>query len=132
MNKTVDCTFVSVWDGGIEIVSPATYDTDTGLISDIQTAPLSASMLEECQHLEREYIIVNCREYAVERGEDDEYYAIRTYDVFFARSGYAQVKAKSAQDAIRIANRECSLDGISWDEDWNATDAQLEDEDYGK
>lgn len=132
MKKPVNCTFVSVWNGGMEIISPATFDTDTGLVSDIQTAPLSASMLEECQHLEREYIIVNGREYAVENGEDDEYYAIRTYDVFFVRNGYAQVEAKSAQEAICIANRECSLDDVSWDEDWNATDAQLEEEAYGE
>lgn len=126
-NRVIDCTFVSVWDGGLEVISPASFDPDSGHVFDIQTAQLSASMLEECQHLEREYIIVGSKEYDVKQDDDDERYVIRTFDVFFTRSGYAQVEAINAQEAKRIADATLTLDDVSWDDDWPATDAQPEE-----
>ena len=128
MGKSKVCTFVSVWDGRLEISSPAFFDPDTGLIANIQTAPLSASMPEECQHLLREYVIIDGHEYDVRQDNNNEYYALRTFGVFFTRCGYAEVKAMNVQDAIRIADQEITVDSVSWDDDWHPTDAQLEDE----
>ena len=128
MGKSRVCTFVSVWEGGLEISSHASFDPDTGLISNIQASPLFASMLEECQHLLHEYVIVDGREYDVRQDDNNEYYALRTFGVFFTRCGYAEVKAMNVQNAMRIADQELTVDGVSWDDDWHPTDAQLEDE----
>lgn len=128
MGKSRVCTFVSVWEGGLEISSLASFDPDTGLISSIQASPLFASMLEECQHLLHEYVIVDGREYDVRQDDNNEYYALRTFGVFFTRCGYAEVKAMNVQDAMRIADQEFTVDGVSWDDDWHPTDAQLGDE----
>ena len=128
MGKSRVCTFVSVWEGGLEISSLASFDPDTGLISSIQASPLFASMLEECQHLIREYVIVDGREYNVTQDDNNDYYALRTFGVFLSRCGYAEVKARNVQDAMRIADYELKLDDVSWDDNWHPTDAQLEDE----
>ena len=128
MGKSRVCTFVSVWEGGLEISSHASFDPDTGLISNIQASPLFASMLEECQHLLHEYVIVDGREYDVRQDDNNEYYALRTFGVFFTRCGYAEVKAMNVQNAMRIADYELKLDDVSWDDNWHPTDAQLEDE----
>ena len=132
MGKRELCTFVSVWDGGLAISSPASFDPDSGLIADIQAAPLSAYMQEECQHLIREYVIVDGREYDVRQNDNNEYYALRTFGVFFTRCGYSEVKAMNAQDAMRIADQELKLNDVSWDDDWHPTDAQLEDDLHGR
>ena len=128
MGKSKICTFVSVWDSGLEISSPASFDPDTGLIANIQAAPLSASMLKERQHLLREYVIVDGREYDVRQDDNNEYYVLRTFGILFTRCGYAEVKAMNVQDAMRITEQELTVDGVSWDDDWHPTDAQLEDE----
>lgn len=132
MKKSANCTFVSVRNDGLKVVSPASIDLESGRVLHIQSISLFGSMLATCQHLKKQYIIFNGREYAVEREANNEYYALRTFGVFFARCGYAQVKAKSAQDAMRIADLELKHDDISWDDDWHPTDAQLEDELHGK
>ena len=128
MGKSKVCTLVSVWDGGLEISSPASFDPDTGLVFGIQTAPLSASMLEECQHLLREYVILDGREYDVRQDERNDYYILRSFGVFFTRCGYAEIKVASVQEAMRMADQDLRLDDISWDDDWHPTDAQPEDE----
>lgn len=132
MNKPVDCTFVSVWSSGLKVVSPASIDLESGRVLHVQNTSLFGSMLATCQHLEKQYIIFNGCEYAVEREANNEYYALRTFGVFFTRCGYAQVKAKNAQEAMRIADLELKHDDISWDDEWHPTDAQLEDELHGK
>lgn len=45
----------------------------------------------------------------------------KMFDVFFTRHGYAEVEARSADEAMRIANEMSDWD-ISWDEDWNPVD----------
>ena len=40
MDRRKQCTFVSVWDRGMEIDSSAMFDPDTGIVSDIQMAQL--------------------------------------------------------------------------------------------
>ena len=38
----------------------------------------------------------------------------------------------NVQNAMRIADQELTVDGVSWDDDWHPTDAQLEDELHGE
>ena len=127
MSKHVYCTFVSIWDGGVEVESEAHFDEDTGVVSDIQTANLPESILNGLEVLEREYIRVGQKTYDVEQREDDTYIAIRTFGVFFTRNGYAEVQATSADEARRIADEELKYDDVSWDDDWLPTDVQLEE-----
>ena len=127
MGKQVPCTFVSVWDGGFEVKSDALLDVDTGIVSDIQTANLPEGTLNYLEVLDREYIRVGERRYDVRRNEDDTYSAIRTFEVFFSRNGYAEVQAASAEEARRIADEEMKFDDVSWDDDWHPTDVQLEE-----
>ena len=127
MGKQVPCTFVSVWDGGFEVKSDALLDVDTGIVSDIQTANLPEGILNYLEVLDREYIRVGERRYDVRRNEDDTYSAIRTFEVFFSRNGYAEVQAASAEEARRIADEEMKFDDVSWDDDWHPTDVQLEE-----
>lgn len=127
MGKQVSCTFVSVWDGGFEVKSDALLDVDTGIVSDIQTANLPEGTLNYLEVLDREYIRVGERRYVVRRNEDDTYSAIRTFEVFFSRNGYAEVQAASAEEARRIADEEMKYDDVSWDDDWHPTDVQLEE-----
>ena len=127
MDKQVPCTFVSVWDGGFEVKSDALLDVDTGIVSDIQTANLPEGILNYLEVLDREYIRVGERRYVVRRNEDDTYSAIRTFEVFFSRNGYAEVQAASAEEARRIADEEMKYDDVSWDDDWHPTDVQLEE-----
>lgn len=127
MGKQVSCTFVSVWDSGFEVKSDALLDVDTGIVSDIQTANLPEGILNYLEVLDREYICVGERRYDVRRNEDDTYSAIRTFEVFFSRNGYAEVQAASAEEARRIADEEMKYDDVSWDDDWHPTDVQLEE-----
>ena len=116
MGKQVPCTFVSVWDGGMEVDSSAVFDPDTGIVSDIQMAQLPESILNNLGILDRELVRVN-----------GTYSAIRTFEVFFSRNGYAEVQAASAEEARRIADEEMKYDDVSWDDDWHPTDVQLEE-----
>ena len=127
MSKHVPCTFVSIWDGDVEVESEAQFDEDTGVVSDIRTANLPESILNGLEVLEREYIRVGQKTYDVEQREDDTYIAIRTFGVFFTRNGYAEVQATSADEARRIANDKLKYDDVSWDDDWPPTDVQLEE-----
>lgn len=127
MDKQVPCTFVSVWDGGFEVKSDALLDVDTSIVSDIQTSNLPEGILNYLEILDREYIRVGERRYDVRRNEDDTYSAIRTFEVFFSRNGYAEVQAASAEEARRIADEEMKYDDVSWDDDWHPTDVQLEE-----
>lgn len=127
MGKQVQCTFVSVWDGGMEIDSVAMFDTDTGIVSDIQMAQLPESVLNGLGVLDKEIVRVNGKEYDLVNNEDDTYSAIRPYEIFFSRNGYAVVQAASAEEARRIADEELKYDDVSWDDDWHPTDVQLEE-----
>ena len=127
MGKQVPCTFVSGWNGGFEVKSDALLDVDTGIVSDIQTANLPESILDNPGIPDRELVRVNGREYEVRRNEDDTCSAIRTFEVFFSRNGYAKVQAVSAEEARRIADEELKYDDVSWDDDWHPTDVQLEE-----
>ena len=49
------------------------------------------------------------------------------YGVFFSRGGYAEIKAVSADEAMRIADETMKVEEVSWDEDWHPTDVQLEE-----
>ena len=127
MGKQVQCTFVSVWDGGMEVDSAATFDLDTGIVSDIQIASLPESVLNGLGVLDKEIVRVNGKEYDLVNNEDDTYSAIRPYEVFFSRNGYAVVQAASPEEAWRIADEELKYDDVSWDDDWHPTDVQLEE-----
>ena len=98
MDRRKQCTFVSVWDGGMEIDSSAMFDPDTGIVSDIQMAQLPESVLNNLGVLDRELVRVDGKEYELRRNEDDTYSAIRTFEVFFSRNGYAEVQAASAEE----------------------------------
>lgn len=39
-------TFVSVWDGGYEISTPAILDLDTGIVSDIESVDVGDGLVE--------------------------------------------------------------------------------------
>jgi hypothetical protein len=56
--KTLNVKYVSVWDGGHEIVTNAKYDTSTGLVFDIETVEGINEQGEEVEVLDREYIIL--------------------------------------------------------------------------
>ena len=127
VDRQVKCVFVSVWDGGIAVESDALFDIDTGIVSDIQTANLPEGILNELEHLDKEYIRVGRQTYDVQRNEDDTYFAIRPYEVFFSRNGYAVVQAASPEEARYIADEELKYDDVSWDDDWHPTDVQLEE-----
>ena len=127
MSEKIPCTFVSVWGDGLAIESAALYDPNANAITDIQTAALPAGLTEGLEHLEREYIRVSDHVYDVRRNDDGEYTALRTYGVFFQRDGYAEVQATSPEEAMRIADETLADGDISWNGDWPATNAQLED-----
>lgn len=64
--------YVSVWDGGDEVVSQATLDTKTGSITDITAADEEAS--ESVQTLDREFVrVYGVGEFDVTRMPNDEY-----------------------------------------------------------
>lgn len=125
--KAVPCVFVSVWDGGMEVDSAAMFDLDTGIVSDIQITPLPESVLNGLGVLEKEIVRIDGKEYGLVKNEDDTYSAIRPYEVFFSRKGYAVVQATSAEEALRIADNELKYDDVSWDDDWHPTDVQPEE-----
>ena len=127
MDRRKHCVFVSVWDGGMDIDSSAMFDPDTGIVSDIQMAQLPESVLNNLGVLDREFVRVDGKEYELRKNEDDTYSAIRTFEVFFSRNGYAEVQAASAEEARRIADKELKYDAVSWDDDWHPTDVQLEE-----
>ena len=126
--KIVPCTFVSVWDGGYEVESSAMFNVDTGIVSDIQTANLPESVLNGLDVLEREYIRVGDKEYDLRHNEDDAYIAVRNFEVFFSRNGYAVVQATSEKEAFDIADNKLKYEDVFWDDDWHPTDVQLEEE----
>lgn len=45
----------------------------------------------------------------------------KTYDITFARFGYANIEATSADEAFKIANNLLTNE-ISWNDDWEVTD----------
>ena len=69
------CAFVSVWDDGIEIVTPAEFDPVTKRVTDIEFAPLSESQLSDLEISERQYISVAGKKYPVHEEVDGEFIA---------------------------------------------------------
>jgi hypothetical protein len=53
MSKLIKATYVSVWDGGIEISTECFYNPDTNDVTDIES-----SDVDGVEFLEREYIIL--------------------------------------------------------------------------
>lgn len=125
MSKQI--TFVSVWSEGITIETNAMLDEDADIVSDIEMAHIPDSFLEELESLEREYVIIDGNEYDVERNDDGTYAILREYMVFFSRNGCVRVMATSRENAMQIADETVKYDDVSWDDDWNAVDAQMED-----
>lgn len=126
MSNRIQATFVSVWDDGIEIETPAMFDRETGILDEVQMAELPVNMVESLEVLVGEYVRYDGRQYELEYNGDGSYSAIRPYGVFFARNGYAQVMATSADRARNIADDELTFDEVSWDDDWPVTDVQPE------
>ena len=127
MAKRIPATYISVWDNGVEVESPAMFDRDSGLLTDVQMAPLPEGVLNSLEVLTGEYVRYDGRQYALRDNKDGTYNAIRPYGVFFARHAYAQVMATSADEAMRIADEKLTYDELSWDDSWSVTDALLED-----
>lgn len=73
------CTFVSVWDGGLEVRSNARVDAATGEVVDIETVDAG-----ELNTLEREYLEIHVpalgfsvqHRFTVERSEDEVDYCV--------------------------------------------------------
>lgn len=126
MSNRIHAIYVSVWDNGVEIETPAMFDRDTGVLDEVQMAQLPESIVEDMEVLVGEYVRYDGRQYELRDNEDGTYNAIRPYGVFFARNGYAQVMATSKEEAMRIADAQLTSDEVYWDDDWPATDAQLE------
>ena len=122
----VPCTFVSVFYGGLELETHAMFNPDTGIVSDVQF-DASHEIMNPQNVLCRELIRVNGNEYEVRRNDDGTCSAVRTFEVFFSRSGYAKVQATSELEAFRIADEKLKSYDISWDDDWHPTDVQLEE-----
>lgn len=62
--------YVSVWDGGVEIVTSANLNIRTGEITDIETIDPQGSV----EMLEREYIILNDEQIDVDSSDDEGYW----------------------------------------------------------
>ena len=127
MSKQIQATFVSVWDNGMTIPTAAIFDEDTGIVSDIQQANLPVSILESLDILTDHYVLVGEKKYELQENGDGTFTVLRNYGVFFTRGGYAEIKAVTADEAMRIADETMKVDDVSWDEDWHPTDAQLEE-----
>ena len=95
MCNRIQATYVSVWDDGIEIETPAMFDRETGILDEVQMAQLPDGVVDSLETLVGEYVRYDGRQYELEYNEDGSYNAIRPYGVFFARNGYAQVMATS-------------------------------------
>lgn len=52
-NKIVEVEYVSLWDDGVEVVATAKYDSESGVVYDIETTDEN---VEELDILEREFI----------------------------------------------------------------------------
>ena len=126
MSKRVHATYVSVWDNGVEIETPAMFDRDTGVLDEVQMAELPDGVVESLEVLTGEYVRCGDQQYELEYNGDGTYSAIRPYGVFFSRNGYAQVMATSAEKARTIADEKLTCDEVSWDDDWPVTDVQPE------
>ena len=127
MSKQIQVTFVSVWDNGMAIPTAALFDEDTGIVSDIEQANLPESILESLDILTDQYVLIGEKKYELQGNGDGTFTVLRNYGVFFSHSGYAEIKAVSADEAMRIADETMKVEDVSWDEDWHPTDVQLEE-----
>ena len=127
MSKQIQVTFVSVWDNGMAIPTAALFDEDTGIVSDIEQANLPESILESLDILTDQYVLIGEKKYELQGNGDGTFTVLRNYGVFFTRGGYAEIKAVSEDEAMRIADETMKVEDVSWDEDWHPTDVQLEE-----
>ena len=67
--------FVSIWDSGISVTTTAMYDSETGLVFNVEEATeIDADALDCC---EREYVIIDGEEHDIEDNEDGTYTVIK-------------------------------------------------------
>ena len=124
MIRTTPAILSSVWGDMVRSIS-CRFNPDTGGISDVQTTEFhSPDDIPQSQ-----FVTVDGHQYAVERNENGDLAAVLTYGVFVSRNGYCRVKATSPAEARRIVDDTFSDDQVSWDENWNTTDAQVEEAD---
>ena len=124
MIRTTPAILSSVWGDMVHSVS-CRFNPATGAISDVQTTVFhSPDDIPQSQ-----FVTVDGHQYAVERNENGDLAAVLTYGVFVSRNGYCRVKATSHAEARRIVDETFSDDQVSWDENWNTTDAQVEEAD---
>ncbi len=128
MSNRIHATYVSVWDNGIEIETPAVFDRETGVRDEVQMAQFSEGMLESLDIRTGEYIRYDGRQYELRGTDDGTYHAIRPCGVLFSRCGYARVMATSWEEAMRIADKKLTCDDVSWYDDWPATASRLRTE----
>ena len=124
MIRTTPAILSSVWGDMVRSVS-CRVNPDTGTISDVQTTEFHCPD----NHPQRQFVTFDGHQYAVERDENGGLAAVLTYGVFVSRNGYCRVKATSPAEARRIVDETFSDDLVSWDENWNTTDAQVEEAD---
>lgn len=73
MSNPIPCTFVSVWDGGVEVESSAVFHPDTNQITDIETASLPEGVLNSLDQLEREYVRIGDQDFDIDMLDDGSY-----------------------------------------------------------
>lgn len=74
MNENaIDCTFISVWDVGIEVISNAKFDPISQTVFDIDTANLSEGVLEDLDICTGEYVEINGKRFLLDESIDGTY-----------------------------------------------------------
>ena len=122
MIRTMPAILSSVW-GEMVCSVACRFNPDTGVISDAQKPEYPCSA--DAPH--RQYVTANGHDYAVERNDNGELAAVLTYEGVVSRNGYCRVKASSPAKARRIVDETFSDAQVSWDDNWNSTDAQVEE-----
>lgn len=126
MELRIPCTLISEWEDGSKTETAALIHPDKNVIS-VPEPPLDSPSTFKGA-LIRHSVRVGSETYAVRANEDGQLCAVRTYDVFFCRFGCAQVDATSHWEARKIADETLKYEDVSWDDDWQSTDAQLAEE----
>ena len=123
MELRIPCTLISEWEDGSKTETAALIHPDKNVISVPEPSLEVPSAFRG--KLVRQTVHVGSETYAVRANEDGQLCAVRTYDVFFCRFGCAQVDATSHWEARKIADETLKYEDVSWDDDWQSTDAQL-------
>ena len=111
MELRIPCTLISEWEDGSKTETAALIHPDKNVIS--VPKPPGDTPSAFMGVLVRQSVRIGSETYATRENEDRELCAVRTYDVFFARLGYAQVEATSSWGAQKIADETLEYEDIS-------------------